>query len=171
MTNETIERFWSKVDIRGPWECWLWSAGKDGDGYGAFKDLRKQFKAHRVSFFIWHGRWPEPMCLHICDVPACVNPCHLFEGTPKDNSHDMHRKGRNKQASGNNHGLRKHPERAARGDANGASKLNDWQVIAIMARCLQGIPQRVIANEHSVSQSIVSRIFRGEIWKHLFSPR
>ncbi len=33
---------------------------------------------------------------HRCDVPLCVNPAHLLEGTKKDNTHDMMRRKRNK---------------------------------------------------------------------------
>ena len=44
----TEEIFWSKVDIRGPDECWEWQAGKTG-GYGEFHIGAEIFYAHRSS--------------------------------------------------------------------------------------------------------------------------
>lgn len=93
------ERFWSKV--RKTNGCWLWTASKDNHGYGQImtfdeKGKRRPIKAHRVAFFLMHGRWPKPCGLHKCDTPACVrvDPGHVFEGTPRDNTDDMMRKGR-----------------------------------------------------------------------------
>lgn len=38
---------------------------------------------------------------HRCDNTRCINPIHLFEGTPTDNVHDMISKGRRGKVGGN----------------------------------------------------------------------
>ncbi len=93
-------RFWSKVDKRGPDECWLWTASYNPEtGYGAFWFEGKTITAPRMSFFLKHKKWPKPSCCHHCDNRACCNPAHLFEGTQGDNIRDMFAKGRNNPVS------------------------------------------------------------------------
>lgn len=82
------ERFWAKVIKTG--ECWEWQ-GPDQRGYGIFGWKR----AHRVSWELHHGPIPPGQhVLHQCDNPPCVNPEHLWLGTPRDNASDRGAKGR-----------------------------------------------------------------------------
>lgn len=91
---DLVERFWSRVDIRGEDECWEFVGYRDYNGYGKFIYGNEQL-AHRVSFILSGGKFENgPMVLHSCDNPPCCSPGHLFSGTHKDNMQDMSRKGR-----------------------------------------------------------------------------
>src|SRR5262249_45155763 len=89
------ERFWPKVDRRGPDECWPWLASKDGNGRGEIWVNGHHVKAPRIAGGLEHGQ-PCPSefdACHSCDNPACVNPKHIWLGTAKDNALDASQKG------------------------------------------------------------------------------
>lgn len=89
------ERFWEKVDRRGPDECWMWTASRRALGYGQIRIGGKSRKAHRVAYELANGPIPAGMAvLHGCDNPPCVNPAHLRAGTMTDNVRDMVTRGR-----------------------------------------------------------------------------
>lgn len=73
-----VARFWSKVDKSG--DCWLWKAGENGGGYGAFYagPVAGMVSAHRFAYELALGPVPVGKQLdHLCRVPKCVNPAHL----------------------------------------------------------------------------------------------
>lgn len=91
-------RFWRRVNKTEG--CWLWTGarqnrgGRAGGGYGLIDGKNH---AHRVSWELTHGPIPPGMCvLHKCDVKHCVNPEHLFLGSPAQNTRDMLIKRRNR---------------------------------------------------------------------------
>jgi len=76
--------------------CWLWMGSRNPvTGYGHVVRSGKLKYAHRLSFEIFKGPIPagKHIC-HTCGTPICVNPDHLYAGTPKDNAMDRERMGR-----------------------------------------------------------------------------
>lgn len=148
------ERFWAKVDRRGPDECWEWQARRNMHGYGTFQLQAKQSKlAHRVCWQITNGEIPDGISVcHRCDNPACVNPAHLFLGTHLDNMRDMFAKGRRTAAHGNRHHW---------------SKLCSCAVMAIRALASEGVSQRDLARRFGVSRNCARSIIHGETWKEV----
>lgn len=90
------ERFWSRVEKRGPNECWPWLGAKGGKGYGRMKIDGFAHMAHRLAYFFSRHRAPsaEMVIRHRCDNPNCCNPKHLVKGTQRQNVADMVRRGR-----------------------------------------------------------------------------
>jgi hypothetical protein len=152
------DRFWEKVSIGGPDECWVWSATRTKDGYGVLikqsAPKRLIHLAHRLSWELHHGPIPGKLhVLHRCDNPPCVNPSHLWLGTQADNNRDRDSKERGGAKGGH--------VADRRGVKNGNAKLSDAQVLEIIAKRAEGWSQQSIADEYGVGQSQISRIVRG----------
>jgi hypothetical protein len=136
------ERFHQNTDKSG--DCWVWTAAKGK--YGAFYDGKKNIAAHRYSYTLHHGDIPSGMYVcHTCDNPVCVNPAHLFLGTPKDNMVDKEKKGRGNYPKGDSHHL---------------AKLTEDDIKKIKQLSLS-MTQKQIGSMFNVDASHISRILSG----------
>jgi hypothetical protein len=131
--------------------CWLWTGADRGNGYGCLMIDGVLTSAHRYSYELKHQRSvPEGLFVcHKCDTRACVNPDHLFLGTPKINQHDKLRKGRDAAPCGENHH---------------ASVLTTSDVLAIRASEESGV---ILAAKYGVKPSTVTKIRKGKAWAHV----
>jgi hypothetical protein len=88
ITQDFAGRFWAKVDRRGPDECWPWTAGLNGGGYGNFKIATGLYGyAHRIAYELKVGPIPAGLTLdHLCRNRACANPDHLEPVTVGENA-------------------------------------------------------------------------------------
>jgi hypothetical protein len=152
------DRFWSKVDVRGPDDCWLWTGASDVRGYGRFMVNGRNTAAPRVALAL-DGR-PLATNLHYachtCDVKACVNPRHLYVGNAATNARDAIDRG---LAYG-------WPR--VNGDAHPGARLTSTKVAEIRSRFAAGdVNQRTLAAEYGVSKATISRVVRGRLWSHV----
>lgn len=128
--------------------CWIWTGSTAHYGHGIISVHGKHALAHRISWTLHHGPIPDGvMICHKCDVPACINPDHLYVGNAKTNSADM--------VSRN---------RIARGETSGTAKLTAKQVIAIRK---DDRTRSDIAADFGVSTTMVNNIKSGKAWRHL----
>ena len=151
--------FWSKVEKRSRKKCWPWHGAKtkgkkhENIGYGCFTYGGKLHRAHRIAWVLHFGSIPKEysyhgICvLHHCDNPKCVNPSHLFLGTFKDNTMDMHEKGR-----------------AAWPNV----KLTAEQIGEIRKKYAAGdVSYRELGIEYEIDLSQIGNIVTGKCWKNV----
>jgi len=78
-----------RVTIEKEKKCWLID-----EDWTKYKQYDKQ-PAHRWMFSVLRGPIDsDKIICHHCDRPGCINPDHLYQGTPKSNYQDAIRRGR-----------------------------------------------------------------------------
>lgn len=147
------DRFWEKVDKRGPDECWEWMGARREFGHGAIfsgdsSATAPALKAHRVSAELAGMKIEGLVVRHKCDNPPCVNPAHLETGTPAENFGDIIKR-----------------NRLARGSRR--SRLTDDDVREIRRRVAAGERQADVADSFGVSRANVSYIVTRKTWGHV----
>lgn len=129
--------------------CWNWQRAKLNGGYGQCSIKGKRILAHRLSYqtFIGPLKKGKNVCHH-CDNPRCINPEHLFLGTPKKNIKDAIKKGRFD------------PDRLSTFSRNNRlRKLTDEQVKDIR---VSNQKLRILADTYGVSLTAISLIRSGK---------
>ncbi len=133
--------FWSKINIRGPDECWPWLGCCDKQGYGFAWYEEKWVHASRVAYNLTHkiklGKWH---CRHTCDNPPCCNPRHLRRGTRRQNALDAIKQGK-------------------------VAKLTRKQVAWARRECSRGHSQSKLARVLRVSQATVNKLVNKITWR------
>lgn len=144
--KSTEDRFIEKV-LKQADGCWGFQSSKARGGYSRFHLQGRTRRAHIVSYELFKGPAGGKFVCHTCDNPPCVNPEHLFLGTPAQNSSDMKAKARQ-----------------ARGPTSGRSKLTESAVHQIRASTLT---QQALADQFGVSQVAISKVQLRCNWKHI----
>ena len=163
-----MDRFWSKVKVTGPNDCWEWQASLEENGYGKFGVPGGWDRAHRVAWRLCRGPIPRKKCvLHTCDNRICVNPGHLYLGTKKNNAEDREARGRGNHATGLRHGRHTHPGQTA-GSRNGRAKLTEKDVAELLRRHFkQGRKKADLARDYDLSKTAVGQIVSGKLWPNV----
>lgn len=135
-------------------DCIRWPYATARRGYGHLRKGTKYWRTHRLSYFETFGAIPDgsDVC-HRCDNPPCINPRHLFAGTPADNRADKMAKGRQ-----------------AFGVKFRSAKLTDEKVIELRHRYNCGASSPKLAKEMGMANGTMQRALFGRLWKHLPNP-
>jgi hypothetical protein len=156
MAQSLAQRFWSKVEKRGPNECWPWLGTTLKDGRGQISVDRKGIPAPRVALQLAGFDLNGLIACHKneCHNPNCVNPAHLYAGTYSQNTMDSIAIGTHKGG-------------APKGEGNYNSKLKEADIPEIRRLSTSGMSRQEIGDVFSVSRAAIWKILKGEMWSHV----
>lgn len=93
LPQRILDRFWTKVGVGRPDECWLWlPRSRSGNGYARYPYNAGGGRVitvspHRLAYTLAHGPIPAGLTVdHMCRVRICCNPAHLRLLTREENS-------------------------------------------------------------------------------------
>jgi DNA-binding XRE family transcriptional regulator len=134
--------------------CWLTDLACNSLGYPPIRINGKTKRLNRVIYELHKGEIPPgKFVCHKCDNPACINPNHLFLGTPQENMDDKVTKNRQSRSKGSLHGL---------------AKLDEEKVLEIKRLLAEtNLTQKEIAKKYGVCHQTISYIKNGKLWGHV----
>ena len=159
ITQQDVDRFWTKVDVQGEDDCWQWQLTKTTTGYGLFA---AGGTLHRCSRFAYQHRngvlnsYHLPKGMRItnkCENKMCCNPKHMKQFTHQDVFDKMRTEG--KIVVGSKHRM---------------SKLQEVDIQRIRARYQKGCAIHglaAIAKDYDVTQGCIRDIIIRKTWRHV----
>lgn len=144
--------------------CLEWTGADNGNGYGTMKSRRlgRSAYVHRLMIEAISGPLVEgAYCCHRCDNRRCVEPDHLFAGSPLDNVADMLAKGRGSPPPRTDWPARMQATR------HHWQKLRLEDIPEIRKRISLGHTLDSIGRDFGVSGKTISKIKNGERWSHV----
>lgn len=153
MNELQIQRFWKKINIKSPFECWEWE-WSIRKGYGHVRINYIHYDVHRLSYELTYGKIPDgKYVLHLCNNSKCCNPNHLELGNQITNMNYKCKCGRH-----------------LRGEDSSSHKITTEQVISIRNMYRSGkYSQRESGEKYNISQTEVHRIIKNLRWSHIIS--
>lgn len=139
--------------------CWIW-VGTTVRGYGQFQvsSTRGRQLAHRYSLEQKLGRpiLSGMLACHKCDIPLCVNPEHLYEGTFQSNADD--KVFRNRQSKGD------HVKNRCRGVNHHSAILTEKDVLQIRQ---SKDTEKNLSDKYRISVNSIRKVLRFKTWRHI----
>jgi len=150
-SKERIKHKFESKYKKMPNGCWEWQGSMTVQGYGRMHIFDKSVKVHRYSYELYKGSilHGKSVC-HTCDNRKCVNPKHLFLGTPAENSADMVQK-----------------KRSLIGEKNHKSKLTESDVRNIRNEYSEGVCRGDLSDRYGVSEVMIKNIVLGRNWTNV----
>lgn len=153
--KDVAQRFWAKVEVGPPEDCWPWiGAWKLPFGYGKFylDGKNHSISSHRMVYTLTYGQIPKGMCVrHSCDNAGCCNPNHLSLGSQAQNMEDRNTR-----------------KRHAWGEKVNLSKLTVEQVTKIrQLYAVGGQSHRKLAKLFDVTAETILDILQRNTWKEI----